>query len=100
MRTEQLKQSVKDHRIAARVTEAHKALFERAAMLKGLSLTDFMISAAYDAAIQTLAHSQIVLELGPGDSMVFFERLVNPREPDEFPALQDAIRHYQQQQEA
>jgi len=100
MKTEYLKPPVRDHRIAARVTEAHKALFERAAMLKGLSLTDFMISAAYEAAVQALASSQVVIELGPEASRAFFEQLLNPREPSELPALQDAMRYYQQQLEA
>ena len=100
MRTEHFKPPIKDQRIAARVTEAHKALFERAAMLKGLSLTDFMISAAYETAVQVLAHSQIILELGPKDSRIFFEHLINPREPAELPALQEAIRQVQQRIEA
>lgn len=99
MPTEQ-KPLTKDQRIAARVTEEHKALFERAALLKGLSLTDFMVSAAYEAAIRVLTESQIVLELGPADSRVFFAHLLNPREPAELPALQEAIRRYQQRMEA
>ncbi|MEZ4868847.1 MAG: DUF1778 domain-containing protein [Caldilineaceae bacterium] len=95
MQTEQVKPSSKDHRIATRVTGEHKSLFERAAALKGLSLTDFMVSAAYDAAIKTLADSQIVLELGPEDSRVFVERLLQPRAPSALPELQAAIAHYQ-----
>src|SRR5436853_6940700 len=94
MPTEQVKPSAKDQRIATRVTEAHKALFEQAALLKGLSLTDFMVSAAYEAAVKVLADSQIVLELGPVDSRLFFAQLLNPREPAELPALQEAIQRY------
>ncbi len=100
MPTEQMKPRAKEQRIAARVTEAHKALFEQAAHLKGLSLTDFMVSAAYEAAVKVLADSQIVLELGPADSRRFFAQLLNPREPAELPALQDAIRRYQARIEA
>ncbi len=76
--------------------EAHKALFEQAALLKGLSLTDFMVSAAYEAAVKVLADSQIVLELGPADSRLFFAHLLNPREPAELPTLQEAIQRYQE----
>jgi uncharacterized protein (DUF1778 family) len=91
MDTQILKQTAKDHRIAARVTGEHKSLFEQAAALKGLSLTDFMISAAYDAALKVLADSQIVLELGPEDSRVFVKSILQPREPTELPELQAAI---------
>ena len=100
MQTEHIKPPAKEQRIAARVTEAHKALFEQAALLKGLSLTDFMVSAAYEAAVKVLADSQIILELGPADSRLFFAHLLNPREPAELPALQDAIRRYQAHMDA
>ena len=100
MQTEPTKPPAKEQRIATRVTEAHKALFERAALLKGLSLTDFMVSAAYEAAVKVLADSQIILDLGPADSRLFFTHLLNPREPAELPALQEAIRRYQQRMDA
>jgi len=100
MEIEPLKAPLRDHRIAARVTEAHKSLFERAAILRGLSLTDFIVNAAYDAAVQTLTSGQIILELGPEDSRVFVEQLLTPREPDELPELQKAIRLYQQHPES
>ena len=96
MPTQQVKSRTKEQRIATRVTEAHKALFEQAALLKGLSLTDFMVSAAYEAAVKVLADSQIILELGPADSRLFFAQLLNAREPAELPALQEAIQRYQQ----
>jgi uncharacterized protein (DUF1778 family) len=99
MQTESVKPTVKDHRIATRVTGEHKSLFERAATLKGLSLSDFVISATYDAAIKVLADSQIVLELGPEDSRAFVDALLHPRTPEELPKLQAAIEEYQQRQE-
>ena len=74
MQTEQTKQP-KDHRISTRVSGEHKALFEQAATLKGLSLTDFMVSSAYDAAVRVLIDSQIVLELGPADTRAFAKRV-------------------------
>ncbi len=100
MQTETFTPSPNDHRVATRLTREHKALFERAAMLKGLSLTDFIISAAYEAALKVLDESQIVLTLGPEDSRIFFERLLHPREPSELPTLQEAIRDYQKQIES
>ena len=96
MNTQTLQPTGKNHRIAARVTGEHKSLFEQAAALKGLSLTDFMVSAAYEAALKVLADSQIVLELGPEDSRAFVRSILNPREPAELPTLQAAIQHYQQ----
>lgn len=95
MRTEQIEQPVKDNRISTRVTGEHKALFEQAATLKGLSLTDFMISSAYEAAVKVLEDSQIVLELGPADTRAFAKRILNPRDPSELPSLQVAVRRYQ-----
>jgi uncharacterized protein (DUF1778 family) len=95
MQTEQILQPAKDHRISTRVTGEHKALFEQAAAIKGLSLTDFMVSAAYDAAIKVLADSQIVLELGPADTRALVERILRPREPAELPTLQAAVLRHQ-----
>ncbi len=100
MRIETTNQPAKDQRIATRVTEAHKSLFERAAMLKGLSLTDFMVSSAYDAAVKTLEDSQVLLTLSPDASLFFFESVLHPREPSELPELQEAFRHYRQSMES
>lgn len=90
---------IKSHRIATRVTGEHKSLFEQAAALKGLSLTDFMVSAAYEAAVKVLLDSQIVLELGPEDSRAFVKSILQPREPAELPELQAAIQQYRQRKE-
>src|SRR5579864_3807667 len=76
--TQPQKPTVKSSRIATRVTDEHKALFERAACLRGLSLTDFMVNSAYDAAIKTLHDSEFVLDLCPEDARVFMENLLRP----------------------
>lgn len=91
MNTQTFTSPTKNHRIATRVTGEHKSLFEQAAALKGLSLTDFMVNAAYEAAVKVLLDSQIVLELGPEDSRVFVKSILQPREPTELPELQAAI---------
>ena len=96
MQTQQAKQPTKDHRISTRVSGEHKALFEQAATLKGLSLTDFIVSSAYEAAVKVLADSQIVLELGPVDTRAFAKRILSPRDPSELPTLQAAVRQYRQ----
>jgi uncharacterized protein (DUF1778 family) len=94
MNTQPHKPTIKGNRIATRVTDEHKALFERAASLRGLSLTDFMINAAYDAAIKTLSDSENVLDLFPDDARAFVENLVRPLEAPEkeAPHLYQAIK--------
>ena len=94
MNTQPHKPIHKSNRIATRVTNEHKALFERAACLRGLSLTDFIINSAYDAAIKTLHESELVLDLLPDDARVFVENLVRPVESpeEEAPHLYQAIR--------
>lgn len=99
MNTQTFNLPTKNHRIATRVTGEHKSLFEQAAALKGLSLTDFMVSAAYEAAIKVLMDSQIVLELGPEDSRAFVQSILHPREPVDLPELQAAIQQYRQSRE-
>ncbi|MEM7132090.1 MAG: DUF1778 domain-containing protein [Chloroflexota bacterium] len=90
METEHATQPTKNQRIATRVTSEHKLLFEQAALLKGISLTDFMVSSAYDAAVKVLMDSQAVLEVGAKDSHALIERLLHPRQPSELPELQKA----------
>jgi uncharacterized protein (DUF1778 family) len=94
MNTQPHKPAVKTNRIATRVTDEHKALFERAACLRGLSLTDFIINSAYDAAIKTLYDSEYVLDLFPDDARFFVENLVRPLESPEkeAPHLYQAIK--------
>jgi len=83
----------KTERIATRVTAEHKSLFAQAATLRGLSLTDFMVNAAYDAAINTLRDSETVLRLGPEDTRHFFEQLLKPVDDPakEAPRLYNAV---------
>ena len=92
MQTEPLK----TERIATRVTPEHKSLFTQAAAMRGLSLTDFMVNAAYDAAIQTLKDSETILELGPEDTKFFVEQLLQPSQDPaiEAPNLYKAIQQH------
>ncbi|MEZ5584138.1 MAG: DUF1778 domain-containing protein [Candidatus Competibacteraceae bacterium] len=46
--------------------------------MRGLSLTDFMVNAAYDAAINTLRDSEAILRLGPADTRHFVEQVLKP----------------------
>ncbi len=89
----------KNERIAARVSKEHKSLFEQAARLRGLSLTDFMTHSAYEEALRVLDQHEIILHLNANDSARFVEELLNPRTTEELPVLAEAFRHYQSKQE-
>jgi uncharacterized protein (DUF1778 family) len=78
-------------RIEARVSPKQKQLFERAAAIEGLTLTDFAISTMHRAAT-TIIQEHTVLELGMRDQQAFVEALMNPPEPNK--ALRKAAREY------
>jgi uncharacterized protein (DUF1778 family) len=69
--------SSKRERFSARLTGVQKELFQRAADLTGRSLTDFVLSAAQDAAEETIRNQQI-LELTARETAAFLAALDNP----------------------
>ena len=73
---------LRQERLEARVTKSQKRLFEKAATLKGMSVSQFVIASAQEAAVQTL-DAQHVLELGRRDQKVFVQALLNPPSPNE-----------------
>jgi len=78
-------------RIEARVSARQKRLFERAAAIEGVTLTDFAISSMQRAATSVLQeHTRI--ELSERNQRTFVEALRNPPEPNE--ALREAARAY------
>jgi len=67
-------------RLEARLpTEVH-ALLKRAAQIQGRTLTDFVVSAAQEAARQTIEATEIV-RLSVEDQQRFAEAILNPPEP-------------------
>ncbi len=70
----------KTARIETRVTEAQKALFQRAADLTGRSLTEFMLSSAEEAAARTVREHD-VLTLSGEDRDIFLRALLSPPAP-------------------
>jgi uncharacterized protein (DUF1778 family) len=72
--------ATRDERLEARLSRDHKALFRRAAELQGRTLTDFVITSAYEAAVRVIGDAQAI-QLGAEDSRAFAEALLNPREP-------------------
>jgi uncharacterized protein (DUF1778 family) len=78
-------------RIEARVSAKQKRLFERAAALEGVTLTDFAIASMQQAAARAIRqHSR--MELSERNQRAFLEAVMNPPEPNK--ALRDAARAY------
>jgi len=81
----------KEARIEARVSPKQKRLFERAAEIEGVTLTDFAISSMQRAAASVI-EGNARIELSARDQRAFVDALMNPREPNE--SLRRAARAY------
>jgi len=68
----------------ARLPKRMKNALQRAADLRGQSLSDFVLGSAYDRAIATIA-SEDVIRLSERDSEAFARALLDP------PAVDDAV---------
>ncbi|WP_347986416.1 DUF1778 domain-containing protein [Methylomonas sp. AM2-LC] len=77
-------------RIEARITPDALALVRRAAELKGCSLSDFLVSAAQNAAEKVIEETNII-RLSAEDQIRFVELLLNPPAPS--PAILKAFEH-------
>jgi len=75
-------------RLEARLPSEVHALLKRAAEIQGRSLTDFVVSAARDAAFRTIEDTEI-LRVSVEDQRAIAEAILNPPEPE--PALQRAF---------
>ena len=69
-------------RLEARVNPAQKALFERAAALRGQSLTDFLVQSAQTAAEEIIRTNELII-LTERDTAALVEALRNPPQPTE-----------------
>lgn len=78
-------------RLRVRLPPEVHALVTRAAALQGRSLTDFVFSAAHEAALRTIDDTT-VMRLSAQDQQLFVEAVLNPPEPNE--ALQRAKQRY------
>ena len=82
-------------RFEARITEAQKALFQRAAVLGGhRTLTDFVINSAQEKAEAIVRDSEI-LRLSEKDRQSFVEALLRPPTPNK--KLRQAATRYKKQ---
>lgn len=68
-------------RLEARVTAAQKTLLREAADLRGVTLTDFVVNSAYEAAVHTLQARRVV-ELSRRDQETFVEAVLKPERPN------------------
>ena len=71
-------------RLEARLSSETLALLKRAAQLQGRSLTDFVVTAASEAAVRLISEHQLI-QLSLEDQRRFAEALLNP--PPEAPAI-------------
>jgi uncharacterized protein (DUF1778 family) len=78
-------------RIEARVSPKQKKLFERAAAIEGVTLTDFAISSMHRAATAVVQEHRTI-DLSVRNQRAFVEALRNPPEPNE--ALREAAKAY------
>ena len=85
--------TTKTERLQARVNSETKDIIERAAFVKGISVSDFLISSAYDAAAETLAGHE-TLALNQQDSKIFFDAIAQPPAPNA--AFKKAAQRYAQ----
>ena len=68
-------------RLEARLPANIYATLKRAAELKGRSLSDFVVSAAHEAA-QKAIEEEGVIRLSAEDQRLFAEALINPPKPN------------------
>ena len=76
-------------RIEARITPASLAIVRRAAEIQGRSVSDFVVSAAQEAARRTIEETEII-RLSVEDQRKIAELILNP--PDPNPALRRAFK--------
>ena len=83
----------KTARLEARITPDLQALLKRAAELDGRSVSDFVVTAAQEAAERRIEQAQVI-RLSLEDQRAFVDALLNPPEPT--PALRRAFRRHRE----
>jgi uncharacterized protein (DUF1778 family) len=78
-------------RLEARLPAEVHALLKRAAEIQGRTLTDFVVTAAHEAARRTIAETDVI-RLAVEDQRRFAEAILDPPEPT--PALRRAFAHH------
>ena len=81
-------------RIEARISPELKAMFQTAADIENITLSEFLTKSAREAA-QEIISNHNVLKLNAEDSRAFADAILNPKEPNE--ALKKAMRRHNQE---
>jgi uncharacterized protein (DUF1778 family) len=85
------RQLKKIDRVEARLNPEQKRRIEYAASLKGTSISDFMVSSADDAAVQTIQKHEVWMLTGR-DREAFVRALLHPSAPTA--RMKAAVRRY------
>ena len=86
-------QSQSTARLEARLPNEVMARLKRAAEIQGRTLTDFVVTAADEAACRAIEQTEII-RLSVEDQRQIAEAILNPPEPA--PALRKAYRRYRE----
>lgn len=86
-----IRAAAKAARLEARISQDQKSLLERAALIAGRSLTDFVIDSAQEAATRTIRDHEMV-SLSSRDSKTFVAAILQASEPG--PRLRKAAQRY------
>jgi uncharacterized protein (DUF1778 family) len=89
-----MRRPVRSKRLEIRATPDQKRLFERAAKIRGTSVTDFAVNKLQEAATEIIQETE-ALRLREEDRKVFFNALSNPSEPNEY--AKAAVARYKKQ---
>lgn len=73
--------SIRTTRLEARISPEALAIVRRAAEIQGRSLSDFVVSAAQEAAQKAIAEAQII-RLSVEDQRALAESILRPPEPN------------------
>lgn len=87
-----MEQATKQSRLEARITSDTHSLLKRAAEIEGRTVTDFVVAAAREAALQTIERNEVI-RLSREASERFAEMLNNP------PPVADAMRRAKERHE-
>lgn len=85
--------SRKQERLEARIAPSQKRLIERAAQLRGTTVTEFVVVSAQEAAAKTIQEFE-VLALRDDARERFVQAILNPPAPND--AARAAARRYRQ----
>jgi uncharacterized protein (DUF1778 family) len=85
------RQPRRQERLEARVTREQKRIIQRAAQIRGTSVTDFLLASAQQAAAETIKNFEM-LSLRDEAREVFVNALLNPPGPNA--AAQAGARRY------